>query len=115
MRASAASVFTREAWGRRLPILPAFIYIFLITQIPFVLTVYYSFFEWNLLKPGSFKFAGLENYAALVTDESIRIAVWNTVLLTLAVISISVVIGLGVAMPGSGACRFCRPSFTSSS
>jgi len=93
-----ASVARRDAWVRRLPLLPAFIYVFLVTQIPFVLTIYYSLFSWNLLEPGSFRFAGLSNYAELVTDESIRIAVWNTVLLTLAVISISVVIGLGVAM-----------------
>ena len=93
-----ASVARRDAWVRRLPLLPAFIYVFLVTQIPFVLTIYYSLFSWNLLEPGSFRFAGLSNYAELVTDESIRIAIWNTVLLTLAVISISVVIGLGVAM-----------------
>ena len=93
---SAAS-FRREAWLRRLPLLPAFIYVVVVTQIPFALTVYYSFFSWNLLKDNSFKFAGLENYARLLTDESIRIAVWNTVLLTISVIGISVVLGLAVA------------------
>ncbi|TMD20235.1 MAG: sugar ABC transporter permease [Chloroflexi bacterium] len=98
MRASAAAAFSRDAWARRLPLLPAFIYVFLVTQVPFVLTIYYSFFSWNLLKPGSFQFAGLENYSALLTNESIRTAIWNTVLLTLAVIGFSVVIGLGVAV-----------------
>src|SRR3982074_3270463 len=92
-----ASHARRESWLRRLPLLPAFIYVILVTQIPFALTVYYSFFSWNLLKDNSFKFAGLENYARLLTDESIRIAVWNTVLLTIAVIGLSVVIGLAVA------------------
>jgi sorbitol/mannitol transport system permease protein len=94
---TAASVARRDAWLRRLPLLPAFVYVILVTQIPFALTVYYSFFSWNLLKDNSFKFAGLENYARLLTDESIRIAVWNTVLLTIAVIAISVVLGLAVA------------------
>jgi sorbitol/mannitol transport system permease protein len=94
---SAAS-FRREPWLRRLPLLPAFIYVLIITQIPFALTVYYSFFDWNLLKDNSFKFAGLENYARLLTDESLRIAIWNTVLLTISVIAISVVLGLAVAM-----------------
>jgi sorbitol/mannitol transport system permease protein len=79
-------------------LLPAFIYVFLVTQIPFVLTIYYSFFSWNLLKPGSFKFSGLDNYLRLVTDESVRIAVWNTVLLTASVIAISVILGMAVAM-----------------
>src|SRR5229473_5980344 len=93
VRAIAASVAGREAWARRLPLLPAFIYVFLVTQIPFVLTIYYSFFSWNLLKPGSFRFAGLDNYVTLVTDESVRTAVLNTVVLTVCVIGISVVLG----------------------
>ena len=98
MRDSAASVSRRESWGRRLPLLPAFIYVFLLTQIPFVLTIYYSFFSWNLLKEGSFKFAGLDNYTRLITNESIRTAILNTVILTLAVIAISVILGMAVAM-----------------
>lgn len=96
--ATAASVSRREAWARRLPLLPAFVYVFLVTQIPFALTVYYSFFSWNLLKPGSFRFSGLDNYAGILTNESIRIAVWNTVLLTVCVIAVSVVLGMAVAM-----------------
>jgi len=95
---TAASVARRDAWLRRLPLVPAFLYVVLVTQIPFALTIYYSFFSWNLLKEGSFQFSGLDNYARLLTDESIRTAVFNTVVLTLAVIAISVVLGLGVAM-----------------
>jgi polyol transport system permease protein len=95
---SAASVSRRESWTRRLPLLPAFVYVFLVTQIPFVLTIYYSFFSWNLLKPGSFRFSGLDNYSTLLTDESVRTAVLNTVVLTVFVIGISVVLGLGVAL-----------------
>ena len=98
MRDSAASVSRRDAWARRLPLLPAFIYVFLLTQIPFVLTIYYSFFSWNLLKEGSFKFAGLDNYTRLITNESIRTAILNTVVLTLALIANSVVLGMAVAM-----------------
>jgi sorbitol/mannitol transport system permease protein len=94
---TAASVARRDGWLRRLPLLPALVYVILITQIPFLLTIYYSFFNWNLLKPGSFKFAGLDNYARLLTDESIRTAVLNTVVLTLAVIAISVILGLAIA------------------
>ena len=94
----AASFSRREAWARRLPLIPAFLYVFLVTQIPFALTVYYSFFSWNLLKPGSFRFAGLDNYATLLTDPTVRIAVANTVILTVFVIGISVVLGLAVAM-----------------
>jgi sorbitol/mannitol transport system permease protein len=95
---TAASAARREAWLRRLPLLPAFVYVVLLTQIPFLLTIYYSFFSWNLLKPGSFRFSGLDNYARLLTDEGIRTGVLNTVVLTICVIAISVIIGLAVAM-----------------
>jgi sorbitol/mannitol transport system permease protein len=94
---TAASVARRDAWLRRLPLLPAFLYVIAVTQIPFVLTIYYSLFSWNLLKPGSFQFAGLENYARLLTDEPFRTALLNTVVLTISVIAISVVLGLAVA------------------
>jgi sorbitol/mannitol transport system permease protein len=96
-RETAASVARREGWLRRLPLLPAFVYVVILTQIPFALTIYYSFFSWNLLKPGSFKFIGVDNYANLLTDETIRTAVWNTVLLTVCVIGISAALGLAVA------------------
>jgi sorbitol/mannitol transport system permease protein len=94
---TAASVARRDAWLRRLPLLPAFLYVIAVTQIPFVLTIYYSLFSWNLLKPGSFQFAGVENYARLLTDEPFRTALLNTVVLTISVIAISVVLGLAVA------------------
>jgi sorbitol/mannitol transport system permease protein len=94
---TAASVARRDGWLRRLPLLPALVYVIVVTQIPFLMTVYYSFFSWNLLKPGSFRFTGLDNYAGLLTDERVRTAVLNTVVLTVAVIGISVVLGLAVA------------------
>jgi len=94
----AASVSRREAWLRRLPLLPALVYVVLVTQIPFLMTIYYSFFSWNLLRPGSFRFTGLDNYAALLADESVRTAVLNTVVLTVCAVAISVVLGLGIAV-----------------
>src|SRR5262249_61117774 len=102
--ASAASAARRDAWARRIPLLPAFIYVFLVTQIPFVLTIYYSLFSWNLLKEGSaslftgHRFVGLDNFATLLTNGGIRTAIATTVILTLCAIPISVVLGLVVAM-----------------
>lgn len=88
----------RDSWVRRLPLLPALIYVFLITQIPFALTIYYSLFSWNLLRPGSFQFAGLQNYAAVLSESSTRTAIVNTVVLTLCAVAISVVIGVAIAL-----------------
>jgi sorbitol/mannitol transport system permease protein len=95
---AAASAARRDSWLRRLPLLPALVYVLLITQIPFALTVYYSFFSWNLLRPGSFQFAGLQNYGAVLGESSTRIAIVNTVVLTLCAVAISVVIGVLVAL-----------------
>src|SRR6266851_2264068 len=74
---TAASVARRDSWLRRLPLLPAFVYVILLTQIPFALTIYYSLFSWNLLQPGSFRWSGLDNYTRLVTDESLRTDVFT--------------------------------------
>lgn len=88
----------RGGWLRRLPLLPALVYVLLITQIPFALTVYYSFFSWNLLRPGSFQFAGLRNYEIVLSEPGTRVAIVNTVVLTLCAVAISVVIGVLVAL-----------------
>ena len=42
----------REGWQRRLPLLPALIYIMVVTQIPFVVTLWYSFQNYFFDVPG---------------------------------------------------------------
>jgi sorbitol/mannitol transport system permease protein len=44
---------TRELWIRRAPLLPALVFAIVLTQVPFLFTLYYSFRERNLLRPGS--------------------------------------------------------------
>jgi sorbitol/mannitol transport system permease protein len=96
VRARAAEA-EGNSWLRRIPLLPALVYVIVVTQIPFLLTIFYSFFSWNLLQPGSFQFAGLQNYATVLTHSSFWIALWNTVVLTLGAVLISVVLGIAVA------------------
>lgn len=85
-------------WRRRIPLLPALIFIVIVTQLPFVATLVISTFQWNILKPGERHFTGLSNYAFVFTDDRLRAAVLNTVVLTASVVLISVVLGLGLAM-----------------
>ena len=94
---SAASVARWEGWVRRLPVLPALVYVILITQIPFVLTIFYSLQSWNLLSLAPAHFAGLQNYLEVVSDPSIRLAIWNTIVLTVSAVAISVALGVGIA------------------
>ncbi|MFJ8713692.1 carbohydrate ABC transporter permease [Streptomyces violaceus] len=98
-------------WRRRIPLLPALIFTIVVTQLPFVATLVISTFQWNILRPGDRHFTGLTNYAFVFTDERLRAAVLNTVVLTASVVLISVLLGLGLAMlldrgfPGRGLAR----------
>ncbi|MFE0388109.1 carbohydrate ABC transporter permease [Streptomyces bungoensis] len=87
-----------RAWRRRLPLLPALIFTIAVTQLPFVATLVISTFRWNVLRPGDRHFTGLSNYAFVFTDERLRNAVLNTVVLTASVVVLSVVLGLGLAL-----------------
>ncbi len=46
-----AGKWSRSAWLRRAPLLPALVFTIVVTQIPFLLTVFYSFQSWNLVRP----------------------------------------------------------------
>ncbi|MFE0525202.1 carbohydrate ABC transporter permease, partial [Streptomyces sp. NPDC058954] len=85
-------------WRRRFPLLPALIFTIIVTQLPFVATLVISTLQWNILKPGERHFVGLSNFKFVFTDERLRTAVLNTVVLTASVVLISVVLGLGLAM-----------------
>jgi len=97
VRSSAAAV-RRDGWLRRLPLLPALVYVILITQLPFVLTIFYSLQKWNLLYPVPARFIGLQNYLDILNDPSIRTAIWNTIVLTISAVTISVALGVGIAV-----------------
>lgn len=100
-----------STWRRRLPLLPALLFTIAVTQLPFVATLVISTFQWNILRPGDRHFTGLSNYAFVFTDERLRNAVVNTVVLTASVVVLSVVLGLGLALlldrrfPGRGLAR----------
>ena len=95
---SSASALRWDSWFRRLPLLPALVYVILVTQIPFVLTIVYSLQNWNLLHPEPARFIGLQNYIDVVGDPATRNAIWNTIVLTVFAIALSVAFGVGIAM-----------------
>ena len=87
-----------RAWIRRAPLLPALLFTILVTQIPFLVTVIYSFQSWNLVRPGSRHFVGLRNYVEVFADSQFRGAMLNTVVLTVVCVLVSMVLGLGLAL-----------------
>ncbi len=97
-RPAPKKLTTRELWTRRAPLLPALIFAIVMTQLPFLVTVYYSFQSRNLLRPGSGKFVGLSNYGKVFTDDLFRNAVFNTVKLTVSAVVLSMVLGIAFAV-----------------
>ena len=87
-----------ERRRRRGPLLPALIFTIIVTQLPFLVTQVYSFFSWNLLRPGSREFAFLENYGEVLGDPATRQALLVTVLLTVGAVLASVLLGLACAL-----------------
>ncbi|EGX55384.1 integral membrane sugar transport protein [Streptomyces zinciresistens K42] len=87
-----------RAWATRAPLLPALIFMIAVTQLPFVATLVISFFDWNSLYPDARSFAWFANYQEVLTDADLRRSVWTTVLLTVAVVLTSLVLGLALAL-----------------
>src|SRR3954453_12618050 len=85
-------------WARRAPLLPALIFLIIVTQLPFVVTLVISFMNWNAYYPDERGFAGIDNYRRVLTDVNMREAVFTTVLLTVGVVLISLILGLAIAL-----------------
>ncbi|GAA3712602.1 ABC transporter permease subunit [Gordonia hankookensis] len=87
-----------EGWRRRGPLLPALIFMLVVTQIPFVFTLFYSTQSWNLVRPGSRSFVGLDNYVEVFTDAQFWRVTLNTILLIVGTVIASVILGLIFAL-----------------
>jgi sorbitol/mannitol transport system permease protein len=69
-----------------------------LTQIPFLVTIWYSLQDWNLLRPGQRAFAGIENYVTVLTNGSFLSSLGSTVLITGSTVVLSALMGLGFAL-----------------
>ena len=83
---------------RRLPLLPALIFVIVMTQLPFVATLVISFMEWNALFPDDRGFTGFSNYVEVFSDPNLRRSVIVTIVLTATVVAVSLLLGLGIAL-----------------
>jgi len=76
-------------------ILPALLFIIAIVYVPIILTGYYGLHKWNGI--GAMEFIGLENYAALLKDQTFWSSAWHSLLLAIFS-TLSLVIYLVVAL-----------------
>ena len=86
------------AWARRAPLLPALVFLIIVTQLPFAATLIISFLNWNSLRPDQTEFAGFSNYVEVLTNADLRQAIFTTIVLTVSVVLASLVIGLVLAL-----------------
>jgi sorbitol/mannitol transport system permease protein len=91
-------VARREAWSRRAPLMPALVFAIVVTQLPFVMTLWYSLQSWNLVRPGSEHFVGFANYVDVFADSTFRSAAWHTILITGSCVVIAMLLGIGLAL-----------------
>jgi polyol transport system permease protein len=88
----------RQRWTRRLPLLPALIYMIVITQIPFIVTLWYSFQNWSLLTNVKSRFTGFANYASVFTNSSYRSSLLVSVEMTAVAVIISMILAVSLAL-----------------
>jgi len=80
---------------------PAFIYAVVVTQVPFLFTLYYSTFRWNLMRPDRKANIGLQNYKNLISSlkdasdpYAFRASTINTLIFTIGAVVLSLLLGL---------------------
>src|SRR6201993_599959 len=86
-----------SAWRRRLPLLPALLYVIAVTQLPFLVSIYYSLTnlkdKTQSLVPEPTKFVGIDNYKQIFSDPFFRQAMWTSVKMTVLSVVLSLIIG----------------------
>jgi sorbitol/mannitol transport system permease protein len=100
--ATAGTVRPRDElsrpWRRRLPLLPALLFTIVVTQVPFVLNIYYSFTDWTVNPPTPRKFVGFANYRELAGDEFFREAAVTSIVMTVSAVLLSLAFGILLAV-----------------
>lgn len=89
---------TLRAWATRAPLMPALVFLIVVTQLPFVATLVISLFDWNSWHPDNREFNGLTNYQEVLTDPAMRESVVTTAVLTATVVLTALLLGLGLAL-----------------
>lgn len=82
----------------RFMVAPSVVLLFLWMIVPLLTTIYFSFLHYNLLNPALGGFAGFSNYYYFLTDHAFIQALWNTVVIVLGVLSITVIGGVLLAL-----------------
>lgn len=88
----------KKAFLARSLILPALIFALILTQIPFLVTIYFSMLNWNQLYPNEIGFNWFANYVTVFTGPDFLSSLLATVLITGSSVILSLLFGLGFAI-----------------
>ncbi|MBO9125820.1 MULTISPECIES: carbohydrate ABC transporter permease [unclassified Rhizobium] len=91
-----ATLHTRSA--ARMMMAPSVLLLFAWMIVPLVMTIYFSFIDYNLLMPSDNRFLGFLNYEFFLTDPAFFDALINTLVLVLSVLVITIVGGIALAL-----------------
>lgn len=91
-------ISSAEGWRRRAPLLPALVFTLIVTQVPFLFTIWYSLQNWNLLNPEGDRFVWFSNYIEIFADSTFRQAALNSVIFTLGCVFFAMLLGIVFAI-----------------
>jgi sorbitol/mannitol transport system permease protein len=77
---------------------PALVVAIILTQIPFLATVYFSTQRWNLLRPQERGFVGFDNYIRVFSSGELTSALRATATITGMSVVLSLILGMGLAL-----------------
>ena len=78
--------------------LPAVALLIAFLVVPIIYTVYYSVFQYQVMRPNDITFIGFENYHKLITDSDFWISLKNTFYFTIVVVPVQCTLALALAM-----------------
>jgi sorbitol/mannitol transport system permease protein len=98
--AGRLAFFRSQRVSRVALLLPALLFLAVMTQAPFLLTLWYSFHNWILTEPQlGHRWIWFDNFRYELTEDPIfRSAIYNTLELTGAIVGGSLVLGLAFAL-----------------
>lgn len=97
-RSTSRTVRRVEGSGGLPLTLPAIVLLLVWSVVPLAMTLWFSFRRYNLMSPTRTGFAGFGNVHYLLTDPSLLLAIWNTVVLLGAVLVLTIGLGTGIAI-----------------
>ncbi|WP_081779775.1 carbohydrate ABC transporter permease [Pseudobutyrivibrio sp. MD2005] len=78
--------------------LPAVGLLLAFLAVPIIYTIYYSVFQYQVMRPNDILFVGLENYKKLFSDSDFWISLKNTFYFTIVVVPVQCTLALVLAM-----------------